>query len=82
VLLGCRHAIRLARGVLEEYTIARYREAAPTEVEVTREHLLGSAARVIVTKGRSGGGPARLTGPDTSRLAFTMGEIPAVRQRD
>jgi hypothetical protein len=46
---------------------------------VTRELLLDGAARVTVAKGRAGGGPARLLGPDTSRLAFTLGKIPAAR---
>ncbi|MFE2299669.1 recombinase family protein [Streptomyces sp. NPDC059445] len=78
----CFSAAAMRSDWLEEYTIARYREAAPTKAEVTRERLLGSAARVTVTKGRSGGGPARLKGPDTSRLAFTMGEIPGVRRGD
>ncbi|MDX2602723.1 recombinase family protein [Streptomyces caniscabiei] len=40
--------------------------------EVTRERLLSDAVRVTVAKGRSGGGPERLAGPDTSRLTFTV----------
>ncbi|MEV7385322.1 MULTISPECIES: recombinase family protein [unclassified Streptomyces] len=59
---------------LDEYTVNRYREAFATDGEVTREQLLRDGVRVTVTKGRSGGGPERLTGPDTSRLTFTLGE--------
>ncbi|MEU4146748.1 recombinase family protein [Streptomyces parvulus] len=58
---------------LESYTVARYREATGTEAPVTRELLLASGARVDVAKGCRGGGPARLAGPDTSRLSFTLG---------
>lgn len=60
---------------LEAYTVDRYRAAATaTDPAISRELLLESGARVVVTKGRCGGGPARLAGPDTSRLAFTLGE--------
>ncbi|MFF8680267.1 recombinase family protein [Streptomyces sp. NPDC015237] len=58
---------------LESYTVARYKEVTSSEVPVTRELLLASGARVNVAKGRCGGGPARLAGPDTSRLSFTLG---------
>ncbi|MGW1067280.1 recombinase family protein [Streptomyces aureus] len=75
----CFSAASMRSDWLEEYTVARYREAIATRAEVTRELLLDGAARVTVTKGRAGGGPARLTGPDTSRLAFTLGKIPAAR---
>ncbi|MBQ1099845.1 hypothetical protein KBY55_28240 [Streptomyces sp. b94] len=46
---------------------------------VTRDRLLASGARVTVAKGRCGGDTARLTGPDTSRLSFTLGSDNAVR---
>ncbi|MGW1745860.1 recombinase zinc beta ribbon domain-containing protein [Streptomyces sp. NPDC002092] len=59
---------------LDEYTISRYREAFTTDGEVTREQLLRDGVRVTVAKGRSGGGPEWLTGPDTSRLTFALGE--------
>ncbi|MGW0421612.1 recombinase family protein [Streptomyces sp. NPDC003015] len=58
---------------LDEYVTSRYREACVTDGEVTRELLLRDGVRVTVAKGRSGGGPERLAGPDTSRLAFTLG---------
>lgn len=67
---------------LEEYVVNRYLRTVTAEVEVTRELLLRSAVRVTVSKGRPGGGPSRLTGPDTSRLAFAIGESPAVRRVD
>lgn len=59
---------------LDEYAVAHYRKTVAAEADVTREQLRHSNARVIVAKGRSGGGPARLTGPDTSRLSFVLGE--------
>lgn len=58
---------------LESYAVTQYREATRTNVPVTREILLKSGARVTVAKGRCGGGPARLTGPGTSRLSFVLG---------
>ncbi|MDT0573761.1 recombinase family protein [Streptomyces sp. DSM 3412] len=61
---------------LDEYTVSRYREVFATDGEVTREHLLRDGVRVSVAKGRSGGGPARLTGPETSRLTFTIRSRP------
>ncbi|MFF9277679.1 recombinase family protein [Streptomyces griseosporeus] len=57
---------------LEEYTLHCYRRATGTTASVTREDLLRDGVRVVVSKGRSGGGPQRLGGPDTSRLAFTI----------
>lgn len=51
---------------LEEYTVDRYRRTAPAEANVTRERLLRRDVRVTVAKGRSGGGPTRLT--------FTIGD--------
>ncbi|MEW2402754.1 recombinase family protein [Streptomyces sp. NPDC046862] len=57
---------------LDDYTVSRYHDAFATDGEVTREQLLKAGVRVTVTKGRSGGGPDRLTGPDTSRLVFTI----------
>jgi hypothetical protein len=65
---------------LEEYAVNKYRQTITAEAEVTREHLLHSGVRVTVAKGRSGGGPTRLTGLDVSRLAFAMGETSAARQ--
>ncbi|MGC9409108.1 recombinase family protein [Streptomyces sp. DZ1-3] len=62
---------------LESYTVARYKEATKTESPVTRELLLASGARVNVAKGRCGGGSARLAGPDTSRLSFSLGRPPS-----
>ncbi|MYS73402.1 recombinase family protein [Streptomyces sp. SID5926] len=64
---------------LESYTVAQYREMTKTDVPVTRERLLESGARVTVTKGRCGGGPARSAGPDTSRLSFALGSGNGVR---
>ncbi|GAA2924340.1 hypothetical protein GCM10011428_46520 [Streptomyces violaceus] len=61
---------------LDEYTVSRYREAFATDGEVTREQLFRDGVRVTVAKGRSGGGPERLAGPDTSRLTFTIGSRP------
>lgn len=58
---------------LDEYTVSHYREAFATDGEVTRGQLLRDGVRVTVAKGRSGGGPERLAGPDTSRLTFTTG---------
>ncbi|MET8585109.1 recombinase family protein [Streptomyces collinus] len=57
---------------LDDYTVSRYREVRAVEGDVTRKQLLEDGVRVTVTKGRSGGGPERLAGPDTSRLAFTV----------
>ncbi|MFJ3642516.1 recombinase family protein [Streptomyces sp. NPDC090108] len=57
---------------LDEYTTGRYREVFGAEAEVSRERLLANGVRITVAKGRSGGGPERLSGPDTSRLAFTV----------
>ncbi|MFJ5967828.1 recombinase family protein [Streptomyces sp. NPDC093060] len=62
---------------LDDYTVSRYREACAAEGEVTREQLLRDEVRVTVAKGRSGGGPDRLAGPDTSRLTFSiLGPVP------
>lgn len=61
---------------LDEYAVSRYREAFAVDGEVTRERLLRDGVRVTVAKGRSGGGPERLAGPDTSRLTFTVGPRP------
>ncbi len=58
---------------LEKYTLDHYRRATATEISVSREDLLRDGVRVTVTKGRPGGGPERLAGPDTSRLTFTIG---------
>ncbi|MER5477046.1 recombinase family protein [Streptomyces sp. NPDC002734] len=38
-----------------------------------RQLLLDAKVQVTVAKGRPGGGPERLKGPDTKRLAFTIG---------
>ncbi|GAA3884630.1 hypothetical protein GCM10023084_41880 [Streptomyces lacrimifluminis] len=64
---------------LEEYVLSHYHQTAPAEAEVTREALLRDGVRVTVAKGRKGGDAKRMTGPDTSRLAFTMQAPPAVR---
>ncbi len=58
---------------LETYAVDRYRETTATQAPVSRRLLLESGVRVTVTKGRSGGGPARTAGPDVSRLTFTLG---------
>lgn len=58
-------AMRASR--LAEYTVSRCPEAFAVDGEVTRERLLSDAVRVTVAKGRSGGGPERPAGPDTSR---------------
>ncbi|MGY1579720.1 recombinase family protein [Streptomyces sp. MN13] len=66
---------------LDDYTVSRYHEAFGTDGEVTREQLLKDGVHVTVAKGRSGGGPERLAGPDTSRLTFTIvGFLPQQRQ--
>ncbi|MGV9276922.1 recombinase family protein [Streptomyces griseosporeus] len=57
---------------LERYTLDCYRRTIRTTAPVTREDLLRDGVRVVVAKGRSGGGPERLGGPDTSRLAFSI----------
>jgi hypothetical protein len=67
---------------LEAYTIDRYREVRTPDVLVTRGLLLEGGVRVTVAKGRCGGGPARLTGPDTSRLTFTLSESFDARQNN
>ncbi|MFE6172710.1 hypothetical protein [Streptomyces sp. NPDC056464] len=67
---------------LEAYTVDRYRAATAWDAAVSRELLLESDVRVIVAKGRCGGGPARLAGPDTSRLTFTLGERLGAYQAD
>lgn len=64
---------------LEEYVVSRYRQTVPAEEVVAREDLLRDGVRVTVAKGRKGGGAKRLTGPDTTRLVFTMQEPPTVR---
>lgn len=63
---------------LEDYTLSRYR-GTTVDATVSREQLLRSGVRVTVSKGHSGGGPARLAGPDTARLTFTFGEHPAAQ---
>ncbi|MEV1078412.1 recombinase family protein [Streptomyces sp. NPDC050211] len=65
---------------LEDYVVGRYSQTVSAGTEVTREDLLRSRVRVIVAKGRPGGGPARLTGPDVSRLAFSIEEPIDARQ--
>ncbi|MCL6732946.1 hypothetical protein [Streptomyces neyagawaensis] len=59
---------------LEAFTVDRFREAAGMDAErsISRSTLLEGGARVTVGKGRSGGGPSRPAGPDTSRLTFTF----------
>ena len=69
----CAAPAAIRAGWLDEYTVSRYREAVAVDGEVTRERLLRDGVRVTVAKGRSGGGPERLAGPDTSRLTFTVG---------
>ncbi|MGW8743277.1 recombinase family protein [Streptomyces sp. NPDC055794] len=63
---------------LDEYTTDSYRKAYPAAGEVSRELLLSHGVRVTVAKGRSGGGPERLSGPDTSRLTFTITGPPCI----
>ncbi|WP_414721432.1 recombinase family protein [Streptomyces ossamyceticus] len=62
---------------LEAYTVNRFREATGMDAErsVSRSTLLESGVRVTVGKGRSGGGPSRLAGPDTSRLTFAFPHV-------
>ncbi|RSM97207.1 recombinase family protein [Streptomyces sp. WAC 01325] len=72
----CAAPAAIRAGWLDEYTVSRYREAFAVDGEVTRERLLRDGVRVTVAKGRSGGGPERLAGPDTSRLTFTVGSRP------
>ncbi|WP_307537609.1 recombinase family protein [Streptomyces sp. V3I8] len=70
----CPSPVGMRSDWLEAYTINRYREATETDAAVSRELLLGNGTRVTVAKGHRGGAPARLAGPDTSRLTFTLGE--------
>ncbi|MFI6970407.1 recombinase family protein [Streptomyces phaeochromogenes] len=73
----CPAPAAIRAGWLDDYTVDRYHEAFATEGEVTREQLLRDGVHVTVAKGGSGGGPARLAGPDTSRLTFTVvGSLP------
>ncbi|MFE7439117.1 hypothetical protein ACFU7X_01395 [Streptomyces chartreusis] len=72
----CAAPAAIRAGWLDEYTVSRYREAFAVDGEVTRERLIRDGVRVTVAKGRSGGGPERLAGPDTSRLTFTVGSRP------
>ncbi|MFF5025823.1 recombinase family protein [Streptomyces collinus] len=65
---------------LDDYTVSRYREVRAVEGDVTRKQLLADGVRVTVSKGRSGGGPERLAGPDTSRLTFTVNGRQRTRQ--
>jgi hypothetical protein len=59
---------------LEQYTLDCHRRATGSKTPATREDLLRDGVRVLVAKGRRGGGPERHNGPDTSRLTFTIGE--------
>lgn len=68
----CPAPASIRAGWLDDYTLSRYRDATAMTGDVTREHLLKDGVRVTVAKGRSGGGPARLLGPDVSRLTFTI----------
>ncbi|MBE8473915.1 recombinase family protein [Streptomyces justiciae] len=61
---------------LEDYVLTHYRRLAAPDGDVPRACLLRDGARVTVGKGHAGGGPARLIGPDTSRLTFTLGSHP------
>ncbi|MCX5362920.1 recombinase family protein [Streptomyces sp. NBC_00124] len=61
---------------LEDHALACYRLVSATDSDVSRERLLGDGVRVTVGKGHPGGGPSRLSGPDTSRLTFTLGARP------
>ncbi|MFJ4784581.1 recombinase family protein [Streptomyces sp. NPDC088794] len=73
----CPAAAAIRASWLDDYAVSRYREVFATDAEVTREQLLKDGVRVTVRKGRPGGGPARLAGPDTSRLTFTVdGSLP------
>jgi hypothetical protein len=67
---------------LEKYTVDRYHEATAQDTPVSREVLLDSGVRVTVAKGRCGGGPARLAGPDTSRLTFKLDERHGARRNN
>lgn len=46
------------------------------DVTGRRQLLRDAGVRVVVTKGRSGGGAERLVGPDRSRLKFSIGADP------
>ncbi|WP_328560979.1 hypothetical protein [Streptomyces coelicoflavus] len=70
--MTCTAPAAIRASWLDEYAIDRYREVYATVGEVTRERLLEDGVRVTVAKGRSGGGPERLAGPDTSRLTFAI----------
>jgi hypothetical protein len=75
----CPAAAGMRSDWLEAYAVDRYLQAIGTEGEVTREDLLRTCVRIDVTKGRPGGGRARRSGPDTSRLAFSLGRSPGTR---
>ncbi|MEW2620707.1 recombinase family protein [Streptomyces sp. NPDC048106] len=64
---------------LDQYTLDCYRRA--TGKHATRENLLRDGVHVTVAKGRRGGSPARNTGPDTSRLFFTIGQGVGITSR-
>lgn len=68
----CPSAAAIRADWLDAYTVSCYRKAFVVRGEVTREQLLKDGVRVTVAKGRAGGGAERLTGPDTSRLTFTV----------
>ncbi|WP_353943099.1 recombinase family protein [Streptomyces sp. HUAS MG91] len=75
--LRCPAAAAMRSDWLEGYTVESYRAATGTRGPVSRADLLAAGARVTVSKGRCGGDTTRPTGPDTSRLAFTMDEAPS-----
>lgn len=70
--LRCPAAAAMRSDWLEGHVLDRYRAATGATGPVSRVDLLAVEARVTVAKGRCGGGADRLTGPDTSRLTFTM----------
>lgn len=76
--LRCPAAAAMRSDWLEDYVLGCYRAATGACGPVSRTDLLAAGARVIVSKGRCGGGAERLAGPDTSRLTFTMGGAPHI----
>ncbi|MDN0193799.1 recombinase family protein [Streptomyces sp. S.PNR 29] len=76
----CHSPAAMRSDWLEEYALDHYRRATATDVAVSRELLLRDGVRVTVGKGGRGGDHARRTGPDTSRLTFTIRKPSAAPQ--
>lgn len=70
----CPSPVGIRSDWLEHYVLDRYRTATGASAPVTRDDLLRDGVRVTVAKGRRGGGPEKNSGPDPSRLTFTIGQ--------